>query len=251
MIDFLRQWNFTKVSILLVLTVIAGFLSALPGIMGWVAEIPALYMPLTDYLLQIWKIIVPFSVLFFSSGIIAGDIKNHWIRSILIHRITRQDLLLSKIIATLVSVIITMMLLGALPVIVFATGIGVKLDFNILNFVQVLMYFIFEAILFITIATWLSCFLNGFMNIFVLAFWMFLDNILMKGVLSLWMSNSFAGSVIIDVFFPSGFSEAAIVASTSGIFPYESLLWGFASLSFFLGIAIFSFSKINIDKSSD
>lgn len=89
------------------------------------------------------------------------------------------------------------------------------------------------------------------MNIFVLAFWMFLDNVVMKGILTLWLSNSFTGTVIVDFFFPSGFSEAAVIASSSGTVPFEFILWGIAALMFFVSASLYHFNRLTLDINSD
>lgn len=250
-IDFLRSWSPVKIIIAVILSVLACVLSALPVWMGWINKTDTLYMPFNDYLIQVWKVIIPFSVLFFTSGIISNDIKNHWLRTVITHAVTKQDVILSKILSSLVSVIIIMIILGIFPILVFSFTLGNGINFDFAGFIQLALYSSLEATLFISIATWLSCFLGGFMNIFVLAFWMFLDNVVMKGILTLWLSNSFTGTVIVDFFFPSGFSEAAVIASSSGTVPFEFILWGIAALMFFVSASLYHFNRLTLDINSD
>ncbi len=250
-IELIRIWSLGKIVTAIVMCLVACLLAVLPAIFSWINNLQNLSMPFTDYLIQFWKIVVPFSALFFSSGIISNDIKNHWLRSILVHSITREEIVFSKILSSLISVLIMMILLGIIPLILFSTSLGLGLNFKIINLTLVILLFTLEASLFITIATWLSCFLSGFMNVFLLAAWMFFDNIIMKGVMSLWLNNTFSGTLILDFFFPSGFSEAAVVASSTGAISFENILWGFAALSFFLSLAFFHFNKLTIDVNSD
>jgi ABC-type transport system involved in multi-copper enzyme maturation permease subunit len=250
-VDFVRIWSLGKIITAISLGVVACILSALPALMGWITENERLYMPFSDYIIQIWKVIVPFAALFFTSGIISNDIKNHWLRSLLVHGVTRQDVIISKILSSLISVFIMMIILGVFPLITFSLSLGLGLNIKFVNLLLVTISWLLEAGMFIAMATWLSCFMQGFMNIFLLAGWMFLDNVIMKGLLSLWLNNTFSGTLIVDFFFPSGFSEAANIASSSGTFPFEYIFWGLSALSFFISLSLYHFNKLTLDVNSD
>jgi ABC-type transport system involved in multi-copper enzyme maturation permease subunit len=246
-----RIWTPGKIIVAAVLTLLACVISILPVIFGWLNDIPTFNLEFSEMAINILKIIVPFSALFFASGIISNDIKNHWLRAVLSHAVTRQDVLLAKIISATISVFIMILALGILPLLVFDLSSEINFAYSFIETFQVILYFTLEAALFVAIAAWLSCFVGGFMNIFFLAGWMFLDNVVIKGVLTMWLSANTTGGIIMDFFFPSGFSEAAVIAGGSGSFPTEFLLWGLAALAFFTAAGLFHINYINIDTNSD
>ena len=250
-VDFIKTWGKGKIISIAAFCIISCVLSAVPAWFNLLGEtkIPALQF--TEYLLNIWKIIVPFAALFFTAGIISNEVKSHWLRTVMTHAVTRQDLLISKILSSTASVFVVMLLIGVIPLLVFGITTGAEFTGGILSIIQVFIYFILESALFVSIAIWLSCFMNGFLNIFFLAGWMFLDNVVIKGILSMWLSSSVTGNIITEFFFPSGFSEAAIVAGGSGVFPTEFLLWGFAALTFFITAGLFHINYVKIDVNTD
>lgn len=249
--EFIRTWTKGKIISLVIFTILSCVISVLPILFNMLgdAEIPNL--DFTELLINIWKIIVPFAALFFASGIISNDVKNHWLRTVLSHAVTRQDVVVAKLKSATVSVMIIMLLIGVLPLLVFDISSSVSFNYNISSILEVFVLFTLEASLFISIALWLSCFLGGFMNIFFLALWMFMDNTVFKGILSVWLSANKSGSIMMDFFFPSGFSEAAVVAGSAGSFPTEFILWGFAALTFFIAASLYHINHINIDINTD
>lgn len=249
--EFFRIWTKGKIIVAAAMTLLAVTISIVPVIFGWLNDIPEFQFTFSEMLVNILKVIVPFSALFFASGIISNDIKNHWVRTVLTHSVTRQDLFLAKILAATISVLIMIISLGILPMVVFDLISEIDFSYNFTSIFQVILYFTLEAALFISISAWLSCFVGGFMNIFFLAGWMFLDNVVIKGVLNMWLSAGVTGGIIMDFFFPSGFSEAAVVAGGAGSFPAEFLLWGLAALLFFVSIGLYQFNLINTDTNSD
>lgn len=250
-IELYRIWSIPKLIALGLFALIAIVVSLIPTWFSMFDDLNVPNLQFSEMLINIWKVIVPFSALFFGSGIISNDIKNHWLRTILSNAISRQDVYFSKIKAASLSVLAIMFFVGFLPILVFDLASNINFSYNLLAIIQVTFYFALEAGLYIAVASWLSCFVGGFMNVFFLGLWMFLDNVVIKGVLAMWLSTSTSGFMIMDFFFPSGFSEAAVVAGSSGEISTEFLLWGFAAIGFFLTVGFYHFSKINIDINSD
>jgi ABC-type transport system involved in multi-copper enzyme maturation permease subunit len=249
--ELFRIWSIKKIIVVAILCIVSCILSGLPAWLNLMGDAAIPKLQFSEYLINIWKILIPFSTLFFASGVISSDVKNHWLRTILTHSVTRQDIIISKLISITLSVIVVMVLLGIIPLTVFGISSGVNFIFEFLPLLQLVIYLILEILLFTSIAIWLSCFLSGFMNIFFLAAWMFLDNVVIRGVLTMWLSSTFTGNLIMEFFFPSGFGEAAVIAGDSGIFPLEFLLWGFSALTFFLALSLYHINFVKIDINSD
>jgi ABC-type transport system involved in multi-copper enzyme maturation permease subunit len=246
-----RSWTRTKIIVSSILCLVLCLLSALPGIFGFLENIPIPVMQVTDYLVNVWKMMMPFAVFFFTVGIIASDIKNHWLRTLLIHSITRQQIVLSKMLSALISVIIILLVLGLLPILVFIFTSGIEYEFSFLSTLGIVGVYMLETLLYIAMATWLSCIIPGFFNVFILAGWMFLDSTIIKGILMLFFSDYKYFSIFADFFFPSGFSEAITILSGKGDFPWDPLLWGATGLTLFLTLAFWQINKIKIDTNTD
>lgn len=249
--EFMRTWTKGKIISLAIFALLACIISVMPVWFNWLGDTKLPNLDFSELLINIWKVLVPFSALFFASGIISNDVKNHWFRTVLSHSVTRQDMVIAKLKSATASVMIIMLLVGALPLLVFDLSSSVSFNYSFDSILQVFIYFTLEATLFVSISLWLSCFLGGFMNVFFLAFWMFMDNAIINGALSFWLSSNTSGTIIMDFFFPSGFSDAAAVAGSSGSFPTEFILWGFAALTFFVSAALYHINHVNIDINTD
>ncbi|MFA7625480.1 MAG: hypothetical protein WCZ17_00415 [Candidatus Kapaibacterium sp.] len=251
-IELFRVWTKKTIIVTVALTLAAIIISILPAWLGLIPDFKDVTVDFSQTLVDILKVLVPFSVFYFASAIISEDIKNHWIRTILTHAVSKQDLYISKIVSTGLSVFIIMLCLGVLPLAVFDVSVpAIDFNYEFTGIVLVLVLLFLEGLMFISISAWFSCFAGGFMNVFLLGCWLFLDNVVIRGVLQIWLQNNTAGSLISDFFFPSGFGEAAIAAGNSGGMVWEFSAWGFAALALFLTLGLIHFNRINIDINSD
>jgi ABC-type transport system involved in multi-copper enzyme maturation permease subunit len=195
--------------------------------------------------------VVPISVFLFTSGIISADVKSHWLRSILSRPIAKYEYLTAKYLSVIFSILASMLLLVLLPsFVVYSTSSG-KVSFDFVNTFSEFLLSFFEGFLFVSIAVWFSCFMNGFLNIFILAIWMFLENVIVSPIISNFVIDSRFGSIFVDFFFPTGFSEASKIISTGGDFPFEKILWGLSALFMFLSLSYYHITLIKTDTNSD
>ncbi|MBX3042683.1 MAG: hypothetical protein KIT33_01165 [Candidatus Kapabacteria bacterium] len=250
-IELKRTWTLGKIVTVSALTLIACIITLIPIWLDIADSFPAMKLDFSEMLFGVFKILVPFSVFFFASGIISNDVKNHWARSVLTAAVTRQDFLLSKLLSATISVLFIMILLGALPLAVFDIFSEISFDYSFSAIISVIFFQMLNTLLYITVAAWISCLVGGFLNIFLLAIWMFLDNVVVKGILAGFFENNIVGSMFVDFFFPSGFSDAAQVIGSSGSFPFEFILWGLAALTLFGSLVFWNVNKLLIDTSSD
>lgn len=248
-----RLWSPARIIVVLAVTALliaSAFIADSTGVFD--SEVgPFITFNYSTILSGIFDILVPLSALFLCAGMINFDVKNNWMRTILSRPMTRQDFLLTKIIAISVSIITVMIVAGLIPTIILDVATGADLGFNFYKVAMMLLMSTLQAVLYVVIAAWLSLFLPGFINVFVFALWMLADSILAPIVQNfLWDSR--AAQIMQEFFFPDGFSEAStMLLSKELTFPTEDILWGFAALAGFLLIASFQINFIDIDKSSD
>ncbi|MFA5513133.1 MAG: hypothetical protein WC313_11855, partial [Candidatus Kapaibacterium sp.] len=105
-IELFRVWTKKTIIVTVALTLAAIIISILPAWLGLIPDFKGVTLDFSQTLVDILKVIVPFSVFYFASAIISEDIKNHWIRTILTHAVSKQDLYISKIVSTGLSVFI-------------------------------------------------------------------------------------------------------------------------------------------------
>lgn len=248
-----RTWSPVKIIIILVFMLIfssLGFLVDLTGAfdseVGFLMNLS--YSFLYDAMLGF---VLPLSVFFICAGIIAFDVKNHWFRTILSKPITRQDFLLTKILSGSISVISILIIIVLIPIIVADVFTAASISFDFYSFAIVFISYSLQAILYVIIAAWLSLFLPSFVNIFVFAVWMLIDNTL-SVVVGQFFWDKKAIQIIQEFLYPDGFTNlSSKVVTNSGLFPLEDLFWGLAALFGFLLLAAVQINYINIDKDND
>ena len=248
LLEFRKMWNLPVIIISSILLLISLLISFIPLLVGaYKVEGLIKSYDIQSALSQGFTILVPLFSLIFGAGIISNDIKNHWIRTVLSRPITRADYLLTKIIASSLTIFILMFIIGTIPIVILSAIVPVNTNFDFLKFIGTHALFLGEAITYITICSLLSCWLPGFSNIIILIVWM-----LSNGIFSMVVNNYFWDSsiamLIADFYFPGGFQEAAESLVSGANFPLEKLLWGFSSLFGFLALALFNFNFIQIDK---
>lgn len=228
--------------------VIIGF-SLLPNAL----ELPTLNMQinLDSIIVGALAFFVPVFVLLFTGGIISNDIRTFYLRTVLSRPVSKEEYLTSKYLFAFINLIISTILFAVIPSIVGIYSYGGEVNLNIGTSFLIYSLYLIEGLLFISISIFLSTFLKGFFNIFVLAIWIFLESSLINGVVSNFVSFSKPLAIISDFFFPAGFSEASKLINTGSILFYESIMWGIASLAFFVSLSYYRITKISIDSNMD
>lgn len=247
--ELIKRWRLKTIVILAVITVV---LIAIAWILTRAIDSDKLsYMSYNSLLDAILSLVVPFWVLLTTGGMIRFDIKDHWLRTLLSRPVKREIYISSKFAESLIGLAIGIILLGLVPTFVFSFLGKVSFEFEIGTMLIVILNRFLDGAIYIAISLWLSCWLPSYINVIILAGWMFLEKFVIQFVLTLLLfTNKFLG-VVADFFFPTGFDDATKIILSKGAFPLEEYLWGFATLFFFLGLAYFFINKIKIDSSAD
>jgi ABC-type transport system involved in multi-copper enzyme maturation permease subunit len=195
--------------------------------------------------------VLPLAAMIFSVGSVSNDVKDGWLRTLLIRPITRSQYLVIKLAAVYTSVVIVIVLAGILPNVITALFIAktpVQLDLARFLWLHVLIFL--QGFLYIVILIVLSCWLPGVFNAIVLGLWAMTASLLSSYIEQVhWMDKWLV--ILKDYFFPSGFwnSIDAVTARTGA--PVIELAWGFGALLAFLAVAFWSISAIQVDKGSE
>jgi hypothetical protein len=195
--------------------------------------------------------VVPVAVSLFAVAIVAADVKEGWLRTLLIRPVSRQQYLLIKMAAVYTSVLVTIVIAGILPNIIVASFF-VKGDvhFNLVQFLAVHAIFLAQAFFLLSILTFFSCWLPGAFNVVLLTFWYICASAIGAFLrMAHWSDKWF--TILGDFLFPAGFSHAIdVILGWKGM-PFAELAWGLGALGIFLALSCWSITKIQVDKGSE
>lgn len=251
MMEFKRIWTTPKYIALVAITVILSIVALIPKMTGALDESFLTFVPDQSFIVsQILSSIVAIAVLFFTVGIVANDIKNHWFRTVLSRAVSREVFIISKIAANVLSLLVVMIAVTAIPLIIFNVTSPVSLEIDFMKIIFVYLFYTLHGTLLIIISTWLSCLVPGLFNILILAIWMISENII-NPIIGLFLWDVKAALIFQDFYFPGGFQDALQVYISNGNFPISELLWGFAAFTFFLTLLLTNINFIQIDRTSD
>jgi ABC-type transport system involved in multi-copper enzyme maturation permease subunit len=244
-IEFRRLWTVAALFIPLGFAVLSTIILALS----------ARIRPVYDFARSAVEIniplVVPFSAALLCAGIISTDVKEGWLRTLLIRPITRQQYLLIKLAAAFASVVISILIGGVIPNIAigsfFAEG---QLQFDLVSNLIVHGIFLLQALLVIALLFLFSCWLPGLFNIVLLTMWYIAASII-GGYLQTRFWSSQWLTIVRDFLFPNGFTSALDMVIAKAGTPVSEIAWGFASLGFVLALAFWSVTRIQVDKSSE
>ena len=196
-------------------------------------------------------LVVPLAACLFTIGAVSVDVKEGWLRTLLIRPVSRQQYLLVKLAALYCSVVITVIVAGVVPnfvVAAFFVKVPVQFDLGAVLAVHVLL--LLQAALLVSILVFFSCWLPGVSNVAVLAMWAMISSIVGDYIQMVhWMDKWLV--TLKDYFFPSGFSDALNAVTSKMGTPVAEISWGIAALAFTLAAAFWSITKIQVDKSSE
>lgn len=243
--EFRRQWTVAAFFIPIGLTVISTLILVLS----------ARIRPIYDFARSAAEInvglVVPFSAALFCGGIISLDVKDGWLRTLLIRPITRQQYLLIKLAAVFSSVVISIIVAGVIPNIVvgafFAQGV---FQFDIGPVLMEHAIFLLQALLVIGLLVFFSCWMPGMFNMVLLAMWYIAASMIGAYLQSRFWSSQWL-MILRDFLFPSGFTSALDMILGKAGTPTAEVAWGFAALGLVLALAFWSVARIEVDKSSE
>ena len=195
--------------------------------------------------------VVPLASAIFAIGSVSNDVKDGWLRTLLIRPITRERYMTVKLAAVYCSVVITVVIAGILPNVAFAAFFSktpVQFDLGRVLYVHALLFL--QGFLYVVILLFLSCWLPGVFNVIVLTLWAILASSISSYIQYVhWMDKWLV--VLKDYLFPSGFWDSIDVIMAKTATPVAELFWGFGALAIFLALAFWSISVIQVDKGSE
>jgi ABC-type transport system involved in multi-copper enzyme maturation permease subunit len=195
--------------------------------------------------------VLPLASAIFAVGSVSSDVKDGWLRTLLIRPITRQQYLAVKLAAVYSSFVITLFVAGVLPNIITAAFFAkVPVRFELMQTVYVHGLILLQGFLYVVILLFFSCWLPGVFNVIVFGLWAILAASLTSYIQYVhWMDKWLV--ILKDYFFPSGFWDAIDwIVGRAGI-PVSELAWGFGALAIFLALAFWSITAIQVDKGSE
>lgn len=195
--------------------------------------------------------VVPTAVALFAVGTIATDVKEGWLRTLLIRPVTRQQYLLVKLATLYLSVIITFVVAAVLPNLITAFFLAKgEVRFDLVAVLSVHGLFLLQALLLLAMMVFFSCWLPGVFNLVTVAMWYIAASILDGYLQAAYWSNKWL-MILREFFFPNGFTSATdAIAGNMGM-PITEITWGLAALAAFLALAFWSIARIQVDKSSE
>jgi len=242
-IELRRQGTITALITPLLFLVVASLNVFLPGPFTKTFDVG-------EKLYQIMILLVPVASAFFSVGFIANDVKDGWLRTLLVRAIRREEYLLAKSLSVLVSIWATALFAGTLPLIVGLIVTKLPIQFQVAEVLALYVLFFFVSILYVSILALFSCWLPGIINVVALMGWGIVASSLRAYVNFFLWDSSWA--VFAEQFlFPSGFFDAIDAIQNGTHVPYIEILWGIASLAFFCSLSFWSINRIQVDKSTE
>ena len=195
--------------------------------------------------------VLPLASAIFAIGSVSNDVKDGWLRTLLIRPITRQQYLMVKLASIYCSLVITIIFAGILPNAAFAVFFSktpVQFELPLVLYVHLLI--LLQGFLYVVMMLLLSCWLPGVFNVVVLGLWAILAASFASYIQHVhWMDKWLV--VLKDYLFPSGFWDSIDVIMARTGTPITELVWGFGALALFLALAFWSISVIQVDTGSE
>lgn len=197
------------------------------------------------------SLVVPLAAVLFGVAMVAADVKEGWLRTLLIRPVSRQNYLLIKMAAVYTSVVFTIVIAGVIPNVIVSSFIAKgDIVFDLGRVLAVHGVFLLQAMLIVSIMALFSCWLPGVFNFVLLAFWAFCASsisayIQIAHAMDKWLT------IMKDFLFPDGFSKAVESINAGMGTPVAELAWGLGALGVILALAFWSITKIQVDKGSE
>lgn len=179
-------------------------------------------------------------------GMVATDVKEHWLRSLLMRPVSRSEYLLARVSAVYVMLLGTILLAGVLPSVAIPMILGKPIVWMASRSIPTFVFLLGHAYLILVLLTFLSCWLPGIVNIAMLGLWALGSSMISAYVkFELW-DNGFA-VVATEYLFPGGFLDAAERAARHEGDPLIPALWGLAASVVFTALAFWSVNRVQVD----
>jgi ABC-type uncharacterized transport system permease subunit len=195
--------------------------------------------------------VVPLAASLFGVAMVAADVKDGWLRTLLIRPVSRQAYLLIKLAAVYTSVVFTFVVAGVIPnIIVSSFFVKGEVVFDLGRVLAVHGVFLLQAMLIVSILGLFSCWMPGVFNVVLLAFWAICASAI-SGYIQAFHAMDKWFTILKDFLFPDGFSKSVEAINGGMTAPIAELAWGFGALGVILALAFWSITKIQVDKGSE
>ena len=196
-------------------------------------------------------LVIPLATSLFGVAMVAADVKEGWLRTLLIRPIARQQYLLVKMAVVYTSILFTIIIAGVLPnIIVPAFFFKGEVQFNFMRVLAVHALFMLETLQLLSLLALLSCWLPGVFNIVLLAFWWMTGSIISGFLGKFYWSERWA-LILKECLYPPGFSSTVDSIAAGAPIPYGDLSLGLGATGIILALAFWSITKIQVDKGSE
>ncbi len=196
-------------------------------------------------------LVVPFAAALFGVAVVAADVKDGWLRTLLIRPVSRQNYILIKLAAVYTSVIITIVVAGVIPNVVVTNFVAhSEVHFDLGRVLAVHGIFLLQALLVVSLLALFSCWMPGVFNVVLLAFWSIVASVISDYIQALHAMDKWL-MILKDFLFPRGFSKSVDAINAGMGMPLAELAWGFGALGVVLALMFWSITKIQVDKGSE
>lgn len=197
------------------------------------------------------SLVVPLAAALFGVAMVAADVKDGWLRTLLIRPVSRQSYLLIKMAAVYTSVVFTIVIAGILPnVIISNFFVKGEVVFDLGRVLAVHGVFLLQAMLIVSVLTLFSCWMPGVFNVVLIAFWSICASAI-SGYIQAFHAMDKWLTILKDFLFPDGFSKAVDAINGGMGAPIADLAWGFGALGVILALTFWSITKMQVDKGSE
>lgn len=250
--DFRRLWTIPLIIFVSAISLIVVVIMILPIALNWfqVRDIIA-NLNFASTLKDFFNFIVPMLAIIFSAGMVSFDVRNYWLRTLMSRDVSRAEYLTSRVFSAAISIFFLMLLLGTIPIAMLGIFTDLTIEFNFWNVLLVHLFYLLNALLYLYIGAFLSCWLPSFVNAFVMIFWLLINTLVLPSLVSFFLWDLTWAVIMQDFFFPSGLSESIATIISGAGFPTQDILWGLAGLFGFAGLAYWNITIIKIDKGSE
>jgi ABC-type transport system involved in multi-copper enzyme maturation permease subunit len=245
MIELRRQWTVAAVFVPLGLMLLSAVILFTSAKFSKVYDVARFAANVNS------SLVVPLAAALFSVAMVAADVKDGWLRTLLIRPVSRQNYLLIKMAAVYTSVVFTIVVAGVLPnVIISNFFFKGEVQFDLGRVLAVHGVFLLQAMLIVSILALFSCWMPGVFNVVLIAFWSICASAVSGYVQAFHATDKWL-TILKDFLFPDGFSKAVDAINGGMRVPLGELAWGFGALGLILALTFWSITKIQVDKGSE
>jgi ABC-type transport system involved in multi-copper enzyme maturation permease subunit len=245
MIELRRQWTVAAVFVPLGLMLLSAVILFTSAKFSKVYDVARFAANVNS------SLVVPLAAALFSVAMVAADVKDGWLRTLLIRPVSRQNYLLIKMAAVYTSVVFTIVVAGVLPnVIISNFFFNGEVQFDLGRVLAVHGVFLLQAMLIVSILALFSCWMPGVFNVVLIAFWSICASAVSGYVQAFHATDKWL-TILKDFLFPDGFSKAVDAINGGMRVPLGELAWGFGALGLILALTFWSITKIQVDKGSE